>query len=210
MLFNDRHHAGELLAEKLAAYSGRQPLILAVPRGGVVVAKPVWDVIGGDFDLLIARKIGAPYQPELAIGATTGDGYIMLNNDLIARLNVSVDYIERSAKEAQAEIKRRLQLYRGVRPPVALDGRVVLLIDDGVATGFTLLSGLRSIRQKRPAELVLAVPVGPPDTLQMLKKEVDVLVCLEAPLHFTAVGEFYRNFNQVSDDEVSAVMQIVG
>lgn len=207
MLFNDRRQAGEMLASRLDHLRDKQPLILAVPRGGVTVAEPVWERLGGELDLIITRKIGAPFQPELAIGAVTGDGFVMINEQLVARLNVDNDYINKTAAREQAEIKRRLRLYRGDRPLPAVDGRLVVLVDDGVATGYTLLAALRSLQEKEPSRLVLAVPVGPPDTFEMLEKEVDRLVYLEAPPHFTAVGQFYRRFDQVGDAEVKAVLK---
>ncbi len=207
MIFNDRHQAGEQLAEALEAYRGREPLILAVPRGGITVAAPVWERLGGDLDLIITRKIGAPYQPELAIGAVTGDGFIMVNDQLVSRLNVDEAYIKKTAESEKKEIERRLKLYRGDYPLPSPDNRLVILIDDGVATGYTLLAALRSLQEKNPARLVLAVPVGPPDTFDRLAGEVDELVYLEAPAHFAAVGQFYRNFNQVGDSEVISILK---
>lgn len=207
MIFDDRRQAGELLAAKLEAYQGLEPLILAVPRGGVTVAVPVWESLGGDLDLIITRKIGAPFQHELAIGAVAGDGFAILNDQLISRLGVFEDYIEKTVNEEQVEINRRLQLYRGNRPLPAISNRLVILIDDGVATGYTLLAALRSLREKKPSKLVLAVPVGPPETFDRLNSEVDDLVYLEAPTSFAAVGQFYNHFDQVSDDEVVATLQ---
>ncbi len=207
MLFKNRREAGEKLAAQLEAYKGRKPLILAVPRGGVTVAEPVWENIGGELDLIITRKIGAPYQPELAIGAVSGDGFVMLNNNIVSRLNVTEDYINTAAEKEQNEIRRRLKIYRGNRSMPLIDNRLVVIIDDGVATGYTLLAALRSLQEKNPAKLVLAIPVGPPDTLTMLENEVDELLCLEAPVHFSAVGQFYRQFDQVSDSEVTAILQ---
>lgn len=207
MLFTDRSEAGELLAGKLLSYKGKNPLILAVPRGGMTVAEPVWEKIGGELDLIITRKIGAPRQPELAIGAVTGDGFIMLNEALLSRMNVDEKYIEKAAAEEMEEIKRRLEAYRGERSVPSADSRTVILIDDGVATGYTLLAALRSLKEKNPAWLVLAVPVGPPDTFERLRQEVDELVYLQAPANFAAVGQFYSRFDQVSDDEVSAVLK---
>jgi len=207
LLFEDRCQAGEKLAEKLSPYRGQHPLILAVPRGGVTVAKLIWDNLGGELDLIITRKIGAPYQPELAIGAVTSDGFVMINENVVSRLNVNAEYIDKVAGEEQIEIQRRLEMYRGNRPLPDVDNRLVILVDDGVATGYTLLAALRSLKEKEPLKLILAVPVGPPDTFSMLENEVDELVCLEAPPHFAAVGQFYRNFDQVSDAEVSAMLE---
>lgn len=207
MIFKDRSEAGERLAARLAIYQGREPLILAVPRGGVAVAGPISKAIGGELDLIITRKIGAPHQRELAIGATSGDGFVMLNDELISRIGVFPDYVNKAAAREQAEIVRRLKLYRGNRPFPGIEGRLVILVDDGVATGYTLLAALRSIREQKPAELALAVPVGPPETLDRLKSEVEALVYLEAPVDFAAVGQFYRDFDQVTDDEVVNILQ---
>ena len=207
MLFRDRRGAGEQLASRLAGYRGSNPLILAVPRGGIVVASPIHEALGGELDLIIARKIGAPYQHELAIGATGGDGFLMLNEKLISRLGVSPDYIEKTAVREQKEIRRRLELYRGNRPLPVIEERLVILVDDGVATGYTLLAAIRSIAEQKPADLVLAVPVGPPETLAELKKEVNALVYLEAPVDFAAVGQFYNDFRQVEDGEVITILQ---
>ena len=202
MLFKDRKEAGELLASRLEIYRGRDPLILAIPRGGVAVAEPIQAHIGGELDLIITRKIGAPHQRELAIGATSGDGFVMLNEELISRLGIFPDYVKKAAAREQAEIKRRLTLYRGKRPLPGIEGKLVIIVDDGVATGYTLLAALRSVREQKPAELALAIPVGPPETIAHLKNEVEALVYLEAPVDFAAVGQFYRNFAQVEDDAV--------
>lgn len=206
MLFQDRRHAGELLAQKLLAYRGQSPLILAVPRGGVLVALPLWRSLGGELDLIITRKIGAPDQPELAVGAVTGEGHVLLNESLAAQLRLPDGYVERASAEVQAEIKRRLELYRGRRPLPDVEGRLVILVDDGVATGFTLRAALQGIKRRQPQKLILAVPVGPPETLARLNKEVDEICCLEAPPYFAAVGQFYRDFRQVADSEVAAAL----
>lgn len=206
MLIDNRREAGMQLASRLEIYREREPLILAVPRGGVVVAELIHKTLGGELDVIITRKIGAPHQRELAIGATSGDGLVMLNDDLVSRLGVFPDYIQKTAEKEQAEIVRRLKKYRGSRPLPNIEGRLVLVVDDGVATGYTLLTALKSLRQHNPAELALAVPVGPPETFARLKKEVDALVYLEAPVDFAAVGQFYRDFSQVSDDEVVEIL----
>ncbi|HED24385.1 MAG TPA: phosphoribosyltransferase [Firmicutes bacterium] len=207
MFFSDRRQAGEKIAIRLDSYRGEEPLILAVPRGGIAVAEPVWERLGGEIDLIITRKIGAPFQPELAVGAVSGDGFVMINEQLVSRMNIPEGYIESRAAEEQAEINRRLRLYRGDRPFPSIDNRLVILVDDGVATGYTLLAALRSLQQKQTLKLILAVPVGPPDTLARLAEEVDELVYLEAPPHFTAVGQFYVRFDQVGDAEVINVLQ---
>ena len=210
MIFKDRRQAGEELAAGLALYRSEEPLILAVPRGGVVVAEPVWESLGGDLDLTITRKIGAPQQSELAIGAVSNDGFVMLNEQLVARMFVSEQYIKQAVAAEQKEIERRLKTYRGNRPLPVVDDRLVILVDDGVATGYTLLAALRSLQEKKPRKLVLAVPVGPPDTFNRLESEVDQLVFLHAPPNFAAVGQFYQYFDQVSDAAVSAILKKTG
>lgn len=207
MIFSDRQQAGEKLALRLDSYRGKEPLILAIPRGGVAVAEPVWERLGGELDLIITRKIGAPFQQELAVGAVSGDGFVMINEQLVSKMNIPEGYIENKAAAEQAEINRRLRLYRGDRPLPSIDNRLVILVDDGVATGYTLLAALRSLQQKQPLKLILAVPVGPPDTLARLAEEVDELVYLEAPPHFAAVGQFYNRFDQVGDVEVINILQ---
>jgi predicted phosphoribosyltransferase len=207
MILKDRRVAGEMLAERLEIYKGRDPLILAVPRGGVAVAAMIHSALGGELDLIITRKIGAPHQRELAIGATSGDGLVMLNDELISRLGIFPDYVQKAAAKEQAEIVRRLKLYRGEKKLPQIEGRLVIVVDDGVATGYTMLAALNSLRQHQPAELALAVPVGPPETFARLRKEVNALVYLEAPVDFAAVGQFYQNFEQISDDEVIAILQ---
>jgi putative phosphoribosyl transferase len=209
MLLENRREAGMQLAARLEIYRERDPLILAVPRGGVVVAEPIHNILGGELDVVITRKIGAPHQRELAIGATSGDGLVMLNDDLVSRLGVFPDYIQKAAEKEQAEIVRRLKKYRGNRPLPVIEGRLVLVVDDGVATGYTLLTALKSLRRHNPSELALAVPVGPPETFARLKKEVDALVYLEAPVDFAAVGQFYRDFSQVGDDDVVEILNRV-
>jgi putative phosphoribosyl transferase len=207
MYFSDRQEAGEQLAARLESYRDQNPLILAVPRGGVPVARPIWEKIGGDLDLIITRKIGAPNQPELAVGAVAGDGFVMLNDRVLSRVRASKDYIDEAVKKEVAEIKRRLEIYRGEREEPAAGNRLVILVDDGVATGYTLLAALRSLRAKKPSKLILAVPVGPPETLDMFESEVDRLIYLEAPANFAAVGQFYSRFDQVSDSEVISTLR---
>ena len=203
-MFKDRLEAGELLAGQLGLYAGDNPLWLAIPRGGVAVAFPIWKRWGGELDLLITRKIGAPGQPELAVGAVSSDGTVILNDRLVKTLQIPRTYLHRSVEETRQEIKRRMDLYRGNRLPPEVKGRTIIVVDDGVATGFTLLSALKGLRQKQPRKLVLAVPVGPPETLEMLKSEVDHLIFFSAPSYFTAVGQFYREFDQVRDEQVLA------
>jgi len=208
MLFEDRHEAGKALARELASFKGQDDVIvLGIPRGGVVIAHEVAQALDVPLDVYITRKIGAPHNPELAIGAVASDGTLILDHQLAKRLGVSQDYIDGESERQKQEIKRRMSEYRGKLPHLELKGKVVILVDDGVATGATTLATIGAIRTQEPARLVLAVPVGPRDTIQSLKREVDELYCLHAPEIFWAVGAFYNVFDQTSDDEVKALLQ---
>lgn len=201
-MFTDREDAGRQLAEKMLSRRWDNPLILGVPRGGVVIAYFLRERLGGELDLYITRKIGAPRQPELAVGAVSGDGSFIVNRDIVEHLKIPDDYLKAKAAEEQEEIKRRMRVYRGDRPLPVFEGRQIVLVDDGVATGSTLQAAIEGLKESNPAELILAVPVGPPDTLQRLGEEVDELFYLKAPPEFAAVGQFYLRFNQVEDKEV--------
>ncbi len=207
MRFLDRRDAGRRLAEALAFLRGRKELlILAVPRGGVVVGAEVARALQAPLDVVIARKIGAPGNPELAIGAVAADGTVVLDSDLVQSLGVSEQYIQRATERERAEIARRLRAYRDDRPPPQVAGRTVVLVDDGVATGATTLAAIRSLRKQAPRELILAVPVGPPETITTLSREVDRMVVLSTPEVFWAVGAFYDTFDQTTDQEVIALL----
>lgn len=208
MHFRDRHEAGQLLAKELASLQGRRDVIvLGVPRGGVVVAYEVAQALGAPLDVYITRKIGAPYNPELAIGAVASDGTLVLDHDLIERIGVPDSYVQQETARQRQEIERRLVAYRGSRPEPDLQGKTVILVDDGVATGATTLASLRAIKARQPAQLILAVPVGPEDTIQVLSGEADQVVCLYTPDLFWAVGAFYAVFDQTSDAEVIQLLQ---
>jgi putative phosphoribosyl transferase len=201
MRFQDRQEAGQLLAQALAFLRGKKDvLVLGILRGGVVVAAEVARAIGVPLDVYITRKIGAPYNPELAIGAIASSGDVVLDEGLIGSLGVSPEYVADEAERQRREIERRLKKYRGNRPAQKLEGKTVVLVDDGVATGATTLAAVRALKKQKPAELILAVPVGPPDAIARLREEVDELVCLETPQFFWAVGAFYMVFDQTSDE----------
>jgi predicted phosphoribosyltransferase len=203
MQFRDRREAGRLLAEELAFLKGREGLIvLAIPRGGVVVGYEVARALGAPLDVYVTRKIGAPGNPELAIGAVASDGTVVLDEEAIQRLGVSASYIEEERAYEQGEIERRLSRYRGERPALELGGRTVILTDDGIATGATTLAAIRALREAGLARLILAVPVAPQSTVERMREEVDQLICLHAPRLFWAVGQFYLAFDQTSDGEV--------
>lgn len=207
MLFSDRQEAGLALARKLAPWRGRDCLVLAVPRGGVEVGAVVAGELGAELDLITARKIGAPFNPELAVGAVTPDGVAIFNRELLGRLGLAERELVGEVERERAEIGRRLAAYRGARPAPRVAGRPVIVTDDGIATGFTMKAALAAVRRQEPGELVLAVPVGPPEALDELAGEVDQLVYLAAPEPFYAVGQFYVRFDQTPDERVIALLQ---
>lgn len=207
MVFEDRTDAGRKLAEELRPYKRENPLILALPRGGVVVAYEVAAALDASLDILVARKLGAPGQPELGIGAIAPDSVIIVDEFLVRYLGISSEELERLAQAETKEMERRLKHYRGDRPYPDLEGRTVILIDDGLATGVTARAAIRAIRKQNPKRLVLAIPVCAPETASKIRPEVDDLVCLQAPLDFRAVGFWYHDFDQTSDDEVIELLR---
>ena len=205
-MFNDRFDAARQLAEELKQYCGQNPLVLAIPRGAVPMAKIIADELGGSFDVVLVRKLRAPYQPELAIGSIDESGWAYIA-DHAASTGASKEYIE-SEKQTQMEtIRKRRNQYTPIRPPIDPAGRIVIVIDDGLATGATMISALHGLRARKPAKLICAVPVAPPDTLKRVATMADEVICLEAPEYFQAVGQFYRNFSQVEDDEVIDILR---
>ena len=209
MTFQDRSDAGRRLAKALSEYKGRNAVVLALPRGGVPVAAEVAAALGAPLDLILVRKIGVPAQPELAMGAVVdGSAPIVVRNDEVIELSgTTAEEFDAACATELAEIERRRQLYIGDRARAEIAGQVVIVIDDGIATGATSRAALQAIRNRKPKELVLAVPVAPPDTVTQLRPEVDALICLETPELFGAIGYFYRNFGQVSDQEVIAILK---
>ncbi|HEX6067444.1 MAG TPA: phosphoribosyltransferase family protein [Nitrososphaera sp.] len=210
MAFKDRRDAAALLAIKLKEIYGKQflkekPLILAIPRGGVVTGDEMAVRLGADLDVVVSKKIGAPGNPELAIGAVMHDGSFFPNADIITALGVDEDYIKQQISEKMKEIERRLGRFRGGRE-YRLEGRTVVLVDDGIATGATVFAAINWLKEQKLKKLIVAIPVGPADTIQRLKQIVSDVVVLRAPVVFMAVGAFYEDFKQVSDDEVVAIM----
>lgn len=205
MPFNDRIDAGRRLAHVLAGYRGQRPLVLAIPRGAVPMGKLLADQLGGELDVVLVRKIGAPHQPEYALAAIDEDGRIYLNPQLGGDAPYRA-YIDDEGRRQLATIRRRRASYTPGRAPLDPAGRIVIVVDDGLATGSTMIAALSALRGKRPARLICAVPVAPPDTLSRIRPLVDELICLEAPEDFQAVGQFYRHFEQVEDDEVIATL----
>ncbi|OYY42409.1 MAG: phosphoribosyl transferase [Gallionellales bacterium 35-53-114] len=205
-MFNDRVDAARQLAEELKQYRGQNPLVLAIPRGAVPMAKVIADELGGSFDVVLVRKLRAPYQPELAIGSIDESGWAYIA-DHAASTGASKDYIETEKKTQMETIRKRRSQYTPIRPPIDPAGRIVIVIDDGLATGATMISALHGLRARKPAKLICAVPVAPPDTLKRVAAMADEVICLEAPEYFQAVGQFYRNFSQVEDDEVIDILR---
>jgi predicted phosphoribosyltransferase len=206
--FANRREAGRLLAEPLIKFRSDHPLILALPRGGVPVAYEVAKKLDADLDLLLVRKLGAPHHPEFAIGAVIdgNDPQILINRDVVDQLAVPSGYLHNEAQRQLQEIERRREQYLGGRKPIAITGRTVIVVDDGIATGSTVRAALRAIRQKKPAKLVLAVPVGAPDSVLSLQRECDELICLVTPDPFYAVGAHYEDFAQTTDEEVQQLL----
>lgn len=204
MPFANRSDAGQRLAKALEKYRGQRLLILALPRGGVPVAAEVAKALNAPLDLMLVRKIGVPAQPELAAGAVVDDKepFVVRNEDVIRMADVSEVEFERVKAAEIAEIRRRRTLYVGDRPHPDLKDRTVIVIDDGIATGATIRAALRALRKQKPRLLVLAVPVAPSDTIEELRKEADQIECLEVHELFGAIGYYYADFRQVSDDEV--------
>ncbi|PKO63256.1 MAG: phosphoribosyl transferase [Betaproteobacteria bacterium HGW-Betaproteobacteria-18] len=205
-MFRDRDEAAHRLADKLNAYRGKHPLILGIPRGAVPMAKVIADKLNGELDVVLVRKLRAPGQPELAIGSVDESGWTYLV-DFAEVYGGSADYIEAEKRVQMETIRQRRVQYTPIRPPISPSGRIVIVIDDGLATGATMISALHGLRAKKPARLICAIPVAPPDTLAKVADLADEVVCLEAPPFFRAVGQFYRHFPQVDDDEVIAILQ---
>lgn len=205
-MFKDRVDAGKQLADKLQKYSGADTIVFAIPRGGVVIGYEVAVALNAPLEVIIPRKIGAPGQPELAIGAI-GDGISVLDEQTIRYLDVSEKYIHEEIERQRREVERRWQFYRGDKPFPDISNKTVLLVDDGIATGYTTMAAARALRKKNPGKLVLAVPVAPPDSVQRLRPEVDELIVLETPDMFHAVSAWYEEFPQTSDEEVIALLQ---
>lgn len=202
-MFRDRIEAGQLLAERLSQYAGRDDvLVLGLPRGGVPVAYEVAQALGAPLDVFVVRKLGVPGHEELAMGAIASGGVRVLNEDVVRVLQIDDEVIEYVAEEESAELRRREQLYRRDRPPLEVGGKTVIVVDDGLATGSTMRAAVSALKQGKPAQVIVAVPVAPPSTCAELGKMVDEVVCVQTPELFHAIGLWYENFTQTSDREV--------
>jgi putative phosphoribosyl transferase len=208
-LFVDRVDAGRRLASALKDLVDKDAVVLAIPRGGVVVGYEVAKALDIPLDIIIPRKIGAPGNPELAIGAMTEDGTVLLDERIVESLLVSEEYIRQESEAQKAEIQRRLTLYRGDVPYPVLENRSVIIVDDGIATGSTMKAALASVRNRGARSVIVAIPVGPPSTIRELEEKADVVVCLRTPEPFYAIGQFYANFAQTSDEQVTRLLKLI-
>lgn len=205
-MFDNRTDAGERLADLLVERGVEADVVLGVPRGGLPVGRVVADRLGIPLDIVSARKIGAPWNPELAIGAVASDGSVWLNDDLIAASGIDDEYVADRREHEREAARERVDEYRGDRPPLDLTGKRVVVVDDGVATGATMHACLRHVASAGAERIVLAVPVAPPDTLERLEGDADDAVCVETPSNFGAVGRFYRTFEQVTDEQARSYL----
>jgi putative phosphoribosyl transferase len=198
-----------MLARRLSAYHHANSIVLGIPRGGLPIAREVAEALGAPLDIILVRKLGAPGQPELGIGAVVDGDHprTIFNQDNIEHLGIEDEYINAEIARQLKEVRRRETAYRGGRPKVSLEGKTVIVVDDGVATGSSVRAALRGVRRQKPARLVLAVPVAPAESLEALRAEADEIVCLRTSEDFFAVGQFYDDFHQVSDDEAKAILQ---
>ena len=207
-MFKDRVEAGKRLAEKLKKYKNKKEVIvLAVPRGGVIVGREVADFLGCPLDVCVTKKLGAPNQPELAVGAVGPGGVWVVDERIAQSTGADEKYLKRETEIKTEEIKRRMEEYRKGKKELNLKSRVVILVDDGIATGATMEAAAKWLRQKKVNKIALAVPVAPPDSIQKLKKLFDEVVCLETPWSFFAVGQFYDEFGQTTDEEVMELLR---
>lgn len=206
MVFSDRREAGRRLAERLSERNLPDPVVLALPRGGVPVAYEVAAALGAPLDVLVARKIGAPGQPELGVGAVAEGAITVLDDATLRALRLTVADLDATVARERAELQRRVEHYRGGRAAHPVEGAAVIVVDDGLATGGTARAALRSVRARGPATVVLAVPVAPPEAAQFMLPDADEVVLVEAPRRLTSVGQWYADFTQTNDEEVTGLL----
>lgn len=200
--FRDRRHAGQALGTDLNHLQGMDVVVLGVPRGGIIVAREVARTLGGELDIVLAHKLRTPGHPELAMGSVAENGQMFLNEQVVAMVGARQEHIEQERKAQESELDRRAKSIRAIRPKVSLRERTVVVTDDGVATGATTQAALWAVRQEEPSRLVAAIPVGSEETVRRLAEDADELVCLQSPPFFSAVGQFYEQFEPVEEEEV--------
>lgn len=205
--FRDRKEAGERLAKDLVGMNLQDPIVLAIPRGGVVVGVELARALGAELDVVVSRKLRVPYQTELAFGALGEDGTLVLDHHLIEKVGLSSMQIQQEQDYQREQIRQRLARFRGDKPAVELANRSVIVTDDGIATGSTMLAALKTLRTNEPLELIVAVPVAPKHQLELIARHCDRIVCLYSPEDFMAVGQFYESFEPVEDQQVEQLMR---
>jgi putative phosphoribosyl transferase len=206
--FRDRAEAGQLLAAELQRYADKQPVVLALPRGGVPVGYEIAKRLDAPLDVWMVRKVGVPWHPELGVGAVAEGGYVYLAPDTMAQVGLGEDEVSRVVEAKTAEVEDRVRRFRGGRPRTPLRGRTIILVDDGIATGGTMRAAIAAIKAEGPRKLVLAVPVADEDLLESLATEVDDLICLLTPPRLYAIGVWYEDFQQVTDEEVIRLLEL--
>jgi putative phosphoribosyl transferase len=206
-VFKDRREAGRQLARRLAPYTALEPVVVGLPRGGVPVAAEVADRLGVPLDVMVVRKIGCPWQPELGIGAIAEGGVRVLNDGLVEEVGIEPIELERATAREREELARRVRRYRGERAPVPVDGRIVILVDDGLATGYTARAAIEALRRGGARRVILAVPVAPDDSVAAMRDVADEVVVVDTPPWFFSIGGFYEDFAQTSDEEVISLLE---
>ena len=209
MVFADRDEAGRRLADRLADYRGKDAIVLAIPRGGVAVAARVAEALEARLDVVVSRKIEAPGEPEFAIGAVAQDGEIILDKQAAESLGAGKEYLDGQIAKKRKEVEERLAKFRGEKAYPEIEGKVVLIVDDGIATGSSVEAAVMYVKKRKPKEIVVAVPVAPADTVETLSSDGVKVVALETPQTFLAIGEFYQNFDQLADEEVRRILDSV-
>jgi putative phosphoribosyl transferase len=205
--FSDRTEAGYLLAEQLVDLRDKKAVVLGIPRGGIIVARALASKIGAELDIVLARKLGAPGQPELAMGALAEDGKVFLNQDVVRGMSLTKHDVAQERARQMKEIERRTQLIRAVLPKRSLKNKIVVVTDDGVATGATMQAALWAVKQENPKKLIAAIPVASAEALEKLRPDADEIICLRQPPVFYSVGQFYNRFDQVEDAEILRILK---